>query len=451
MKNISKKRVAYILYILFVAIFGFYARLWWIHNIPTQQVFDFETYQEIATNIFQHKGHSFGGEPIAFQGMAYPMTLGYLYRWMGSNDIMIAKTFNVVLSTLTYIISFFIFARLTNKLWVLATAFTVVALLPNYIAYTNVVGTEVLSAFLFSVVILLQLYPFDKRLHYPLLGLFIGITALAKPFFMAYPVVAAAALWLREKDVKKTAVYFAALFAVMVLVIAPWTYRNYQKFGRFIPVSYNSGYVFYLNNNENNSTGGWMPIKDMYATEEFRKQVDEILEHGQRSEKLAHELDPLFKAEAKKWILENPGKFLKLGFLRVKGTFFSGAWDIDSWTMNELREKQEWWDKVAFERNKNLFRGFSDMMIHLMSSFGLAYVFFNIKSALISLFNKKTLLGNHLIIPTVNIGFFLAIYFIFEGQARYNFPLLFLLAISAVLCIERIHRGFANTGNTPQV
>lgn len=446
MKNISKTRIAFILYILFITIFGIYARFWWIHNIPTQQVFDFETYQEIATNIYHHQGHTFRGEPIAFQGMAYPMALGYVYRWMGSNDILIAKTFNAILSSLTLILCLFSFAKLSRKLWVFATAYSIVALLPNYIAYTNVVGTEVFITFLLSVIIFLQIYTFDKRLRYPLLGLFIGLAALTKPFFMAYPLVAAVALWLREKDIKKTAICFGVLFTIMALTIAPWTYRNYQKFGRIIPVSYNSGYVFYLNNNANNSNGGWMPLKDIHMTEELQNQIDAILQHGQRSEKLAHELDPLLKTEAQKWILNHPVQFLKLGFLRVKGTFFDGTWDLDSWTMNELREKQTWWNPVEFERNKNLFRGAADTLLHLMSSFGIIYVLFHVEPVLRALFHKKNLLPQEIIIPTVNIGFFLAIYFIFEGQARYNFPVLFLLAISAVLCIERLHRGIFMRG-----
>ncbi|MFZ5968846.1 MAG: ArnT family glycosyltransferase [Bacillota bacterium] len=431
-----------ILYILFITALGIYLRIWWIKNIPTKPIFDFETYQEIATNIFHHVGHTYRGEPIAFQGMGYPTALGYFYRLMGNNEEWTAKVFNVILSSLTLSGTYFILLKLTKRKFVIYFSYTMIALLPNYIAYNNVISTEVFITFIFVAIILLQLYVFHNFIRYPLMGVFIGAAALTKPFFLAYPVVAAVGYWLREKELKKTGIMFAAVTLCMVLAVAPWTYRNYVKFGRFIPVSYNSGYVFYINNNANNTTGAWMPIKDIYASPVLREKIDEILEGGARSEKVAHELEVIFKPEAKKWIRNHPGDFVKVGLLRIKATFFSGAWDIDAWAMNEFKEKQTFWKKeVDYLRSMNAFRGLTDIIIYLISSFGLLYMIINIKNVIWGLLKKKKTLHNVIIIPTLNIGFFTAIYFVFEGQARYNFPVLFLLVIATGLCVDIIRNG----------
>ena len=436
-----------LLYSIILFIIGIKLRIWWINNVPTTQIYDFQTYQELATNIFLRVGFVLDGQPVAFQGMAYPTVLGYVYRFMGNAKEMTAKNFNVILSALTMIIIYLTLIKLTTRQLVIYTAFTMVALLPNYIAYNNVIGTEVFITFILSVIVLLQVYEFDNRIRLPLLGLFIGGAALTKPFFMAYPAVVAVIFWLKEKDLKRTLISFAAIFLIMSLIIAPWTYRNYQKFGRLIPVSYNSGYVFYLNNNAYNTNGAWMPIKDAYASPELQKQIDQILENGKRSEKVAHELEVVFKPEANKWIRENPREFIKLGFIRLKGTFFSGSWDIDTCTMNDKRPLEanlKIWTKeqrIEHERQTNFTKGLRDMVVHLLSSFGFLFVLINAKDILLGLFSKTRSLPYERTIPVINSAFFILIYFIFEGQARYNFPVLMFFAISTALCLDLLRKS----------
>lgn len=147
-----------LIYAIAIFIAGIYLRLWYINNVATTQIFDFQTYQELATNIFLRVGHTLDGEPAAFQGMAYPIVLGYVYRFMGNAKEMTAKNFNVILSALTMIAIYFTLIKLTKRNFVIYTAFTIVALLPNYIAYNNVIGTEVFITFILSVIILLQVY-----------------------------------------------------------------------------------------------------------------------------------------------------------------------------------------------------------------------------------------------------------------------------------------------------
>lgn len=424
------------IYLILISFIGIYLRFWWIYNIPNSPIYDFQTYYEIATNVYKGLGHSLGGHPIAFQGMGYPMALGYFFRLAGNNAIHTAKLFNVILSIVTLVFIYLMLINITNRKCIILTTYTIVALLPNFIAYNNVLGTEVFITFIYSIVIFLQTADFNYKFRYPLLGLFIGIAALTKPFFMVYPILVALTYWLKEKKLKEAGAILLIVTITMSLVIAPWTIRNYRHYGELISVSYNSGYVFYINNNDNNTTGAWMALEDTALSPELQFKVSEILEHGNRSVKLAYELDSLLKPEAVKWILKNPSTFIKLGALRLQSTFFRGAWDIPAWTMNEWNINYTSWTPQEYERNMELFTSTTGNIIYIISTLGLLYMVLNIKNIVLGILKKDRHINYIVTIPTLNIAFFTAIYFVFEGQARYNFPVLFLLTLATGITID---------------
>lgn len=132
----------------------------------------------------------------------------------------------------------------------------------------------------------------------------------------------------------------------MCMIIAPWTYRNYKNFNLLIPISYNGGYVLFINNNDNNKNGAWMQIANIDISDKLKKQFKKynfnyrtIVEDEVDQVMLKPELNDLFKKEAKKWIINNPIKFIKIGTIRVKNTFFNGAGDIYQWGTNGAEEK----------------------------------------------------------------------------------------------------------------
>ncbi|WP_053954762.1 glycosyltransferase family 39 protein [Inediibacterium massiliense] len=444
-KNENWKNMIGFIYVVMIFILGVYARIWYINNVPSKPVFDFDAYQTIATNIFMHLGHTMDRIPVAFQGMGYPMILGYIYRIFGSADIMIAKKFNVLLSSLTIVLVYLILIKMTKRKFVIYTAYTITVLLPNYIAYNNVVGTEVFFTFLFSMIIFFQVYDFHPYIKYPMLGVLIGVTALTKPFFMAYPVIVACVEYFKNKNLKQTVLMFGSTFIIMTLVIAPWTYRNYKKFGRLIPISYNSGYVLYINNNDYNTTGAWMDLEDVKAPKEVKEQVRNILKT--KNVKVAHEIEPIIKPQGKKWILSHPITFFKLGTLRLEETFFGGTWDIEAWTANDnekIKKEYDTWKKqrqVNYTRDMNFKMAYQNIIVYILTSFGMIYMIIGIKPMIIALFKREYKLPYDLLIPFFNTVFLTAVYFVYEGQARYNFPLLFLFAIAMATMMDRMMKS----------
>jgi 4-amino-4-deoxy-L-arabinose transferase-like glycosyltransferase len=403
----------------------------YINNIKTKQLYDFETYHEIASNIYNHLGHTLDGWPIAFQGMGYPTTLGFVYKVVGNDSMEVAKNFNVILSILTLIIIYFITVKLSDDKFIIYGTYTMVAFLPNYIAYNNVVGTEVYFTFLFSLLILSYVLEYSFKFKLVIVGFLVGILTLTKPFFMVYPIVLGFIDYLKDKDMKKSIIYVTSGLIIMAMIVCPWTYRNYKKFGRIIPVSYNSGYVMYINNNDYNTKGAWMPLLDVPNTRENKEKIEDIL--SKKNVKIAPEIEPTIKKTAKNWIVNNKIEFLKLGTLRLNSIFYTGSWDIDAWTKNE--EKVKDFEEFTKEeqsymiRNNNFHRSFRDIIIYILSSMGIIYALFSIKLILQGLINKKYRVSSIILIPSLNTLFFMSVYFVYEGQCRYNFPLLFLFVI----------------------
>ena len=425
------------IYLIVLTGLAFYLRFWFISHIATQQLFDFATYQEIAKNIFLHHQHSLRGQPIAWQGMGYSTMLGLFYIMMGNARVETAQLLNAILSCLSLPLMYLVFRKLSSSSGAVLGAYTLVALLPNYIAYNNVVGTEVFITLLFLIILVLQLYPFDGRIRYPLIGIFIGLAALTKPYFLAYPLVAAAYMWLHSKDVRQTALLLLGSSLLMMIVIAPWTLHNYRNFGSIIPVSYNSGYVLYVNNNDKNVNGAWMPLDQVPASKELASQIKRELAINQNDVKLAPGLDKLLKPAAFEWISQHPAQFLQLGVLRITTTFFSGAQDIGAWTMNDMQKTELQKKSSRINRNINFFFALADIVVYLLCSCGILYMILNIKVMIKRLFSRRGLLSAEILIPSLNTAFFAVVYFVFEGQPRYNYPLLFLFAISLTIMMQK--------------
>lgn len=442
-KEAPFKRVVMPLVILLI---GFLARVWWIRTIPTDQLYDFDAYYRIAKNIFEGKGFTYEGAPIAFQGMFYSWSLGMLFKVFGTASVGFAKWFNVIYGTLTIALVYKIVLKMTiknenaNALALVTMAIT--AFLPHHIAYCSTTGTEIQMAFLLALLIYIQVSDLNDKWKYPLLGVLTGICALTKPFYLAYPVIIGFSEWMMNKNLKRSAIKGLLVWMVMAAVISPWTYRNYKAFGRFIPVSYNSGFNLYINNNPNNVHGGWMSFEDLYKTDEIEAIIDTHLENGNKSIKLASDIEVDLKPHAVQWIKENPEEFAKLGLIRVHSTYFNGAWDIDAWTMNRLADKPTELTTKEVERNRNAFRALNDILLSVLSGFSLVFIMLGIPPVFMSIVSPKRKLDQSIVLLFMNLAFPSIVFFVYEGQPRYNQSLLFLMIIVVVLTSDKIKKMY---------
>lgn len=432
------------MFVLAMSLLGLFLRINFIHNVPTQQLFDFSTYHEVANNIYNNLGFTFKGHPIAFQGMGYSSLLGYWFKLWQDNSALTAKYLNVIMSMATIYLIYYMIKRLTQERFIIYTVMITSIFLPNHIAYCNVIGSEVMSSFLLAGTIALQVAPIKSKYQYPLLGLAVGLMALTKPFFLMYPLLLALVVWLKNKAYREAFKMLVFVFLFMGLVVAPWTIRNYKAFGRLIPVSYNSGFNLYINNNPNNVHGGWQSFNDIYKSQDLNDKIYrhlDIYHEGQKLEtsdavKLAHGIEKDFKPEAGKWIRSNPLEFMKLGVIRVHSTYFNGAWDINAWTMNAykdhlLMEK----DEKLVQRSLNFMQATFDIFFSIISGLGLLFIVMNFKRVVFSIFNKNKV-DELTSIVFLNLSYMSLTYFVYEGQPRYSFLVLFLLTMASAIIIN---------------
>jgi 4-amino-4-deoxy-L-arabinose transferase-like glycosyltransferase len=394
--------------------------------VPTEQLYDFATYLELARNIKSGLGHTLNGVPVAWQGPLYPYALGMFFRLTGTYSELAAKVFNIILSSLTMVVSVPVYARMPGSRRGRSIAVALTAFLPANIAYVNVLGTEVLFVFLLMLIIYLLLYRNRVR-WYAAVGALTGLAALTKPYMLVFPAVLALVFWFRSKKIKETAIYAVIVSAAALLVVMPWTIRNTRVFGRFIPVSYNAGYVRYINNNDGNHNGLWM---DLLTAAEGKPEAAGVMERltAAGGVKAASGLEPLLNDASSKWIRDNPWEFVKLGFLRVHSTFFGGADDLPQWAMNAL--------DYASPRDQNAVEAALGIILTVMSALAFVFAF-----TLIKPFVKGFKPGNSAHVPDMVFlcffAFFTAVIFISEGQARYAFPVYPLMIYSAIRLLGR--------------
>lgn len=135
----------------------------------------------------------------------------------------------------------------------------VAALWPSIVLWNSTLGHETLSALLFAILLVLAIRVARAEgtpwLELVGMGLVAGVMALVRPTAMAVPLLLAATVWLSGRGIA-AAIGRAAIMAVlMAVVIAPWTMRNYEKFGQACGIiSANSGNVL-LSSNHPQSDG----------------------------------------------------------------------------------------------------------------------------------------------------------------------------------------------------
>jgi hypothetical protein len=122
--------------------------------------------------------------------------------------------------------------------------------------------------------------------------------------------------WKSQKSAIKRMGFAGLLILCAILVILPWTIRNYRILGLIVPVNTNGGWTFYLGNNphtdknltalEQGTATGWIPPEEVFAP--FSDlSFHETKAYEQRSIKLGME-----------FIREHPSTFLLSGLRKLR-------------------------------------------------------------------------------------------------------------------------------------
>jgi 4-amino-4-deoxy-L-arabinose transferase-like glycosyltransferase len=272
----------------------------------------------IARNLlsgtgFQHTAITVN-VPSAYMPPALPDLYYFFFSVFGDNSygyIMILL-FNVLISVLSIVIIYYVSLRIYNKNTALLTAvFT--AFYPVYI-YSSLIFSTVVYFHLFSSLCFFYFIQTEdnknekEALKYIVLfavtlGLFIYFRAEVLLLSLIFSI-----LYLFRKQYK----YSLIILFIPMILISPWTIRNYIVFGKIIPVTTSAGYNFYTGHGDDESTV------------EFNKSVNSLNEDSSfEIRKSEISFDAGFN-----YIKKNPGEDIKESFSRV----------FDLWIVDRYRE-----------------------------------------------------------------------------------------------------------------
>lgn len=272
---------------------------------------DAKAYDNIAVNIMSGYGFSLvpDGSPIPTTQRTpmYPLFLAGIYIIFGHNYVAV-KIIQAILGALSCIIIFYITNITYRNKMVAIIASLITALYVPFIRGFNYYGgpalllSEYFYIFMLGMAILTTLiFVRDgKKWSGMLSGICIGFTVLTRPEFIVFPLLLIGYLFYISKlSVKRTVYKYFIMYFFMLMILLPWTIRNYIVQKKFIPLTTLNGLVFWLGNNSL-ANGGWAYPENYAAT---TKQVENLCEYEQNK---------VFLETGIKEIKKNPQRMPKL-------------------------------------------------------------------------------------------------------------------------------------------
>lgn len=265
---------------------------------PLPQGSDYGWYLARATEMAAGMDYQENGFITAFWPVGWPAFLAALFKLTGPS-VLAGQLANLVLATLACLLT----ARLGEELFrdkmVGRLAALMLAIFPNQIGYVPELSTELFFECMLMLAVLLLV---RERLPQAILaGLIFGYATLTKaqnlvlPGFVMGWIVLAAPGWAMFR---RWIPLGLAMYVALILVVAPWTYRNWQVFGEFIPVSTNGGWTLLTGNNPE-ANGDYTP----------NTVLAEGLNHDP-AQQIA--IDKITRQRAMDWIKANPTRFVAL-------------------------------------------------------------------------------------------------------------------------------------------
>jgi hypothetical protein len=245
-------------------------------------------------------GYSEGGVLTAFWPPGWPLVVSVLIRLFGVS-LIVVQIFNLVCSMATAWLTLDLGRRLFKSELGARIGLLLLAIYPNAIGYVPLVWTEVF----YTMLLLLGCWLIvacRSAITLTIAGLVFGLATLVKTQTLIVIPLIFGIDFLRGqvsfKAVTTTLIKCAAVVAFALVVVFPWSYRNYQVFGEWVLVSTNGGLTLLTGNNP--SARGDYTQDDPLVTTITRSVTNQT------------EVDKEAKRRAVQWIKDNPSRFVAL-------------------------------------------------------------------------------------------------------------------------------------------
>jgi 4-amino-4-deoxy-L-arabinose transferase-like glycosyltransferase len=305
--------------------------------------FDEVSYHNLAQRVLDGYGFRFGegwwpgtaaNEPTAHWSFLYTGYLLVVYGIFGAQPLVArllqSLLVGILMPLLLYRISLRTFAgavahgrffaadpslRRAQQIGLVSAAISAVYAYLFYYAAALITETFYICAILWSFDLALQIAQRPAAATWRtwlLLGLALAITVLLRQLFLIF--VPFLLLWLWWAGRPRPFFKLGIPLVVILLLMLPWTIRNYYAFDTFVPLNTNSGYAFFWGNHPRYGTQ-FIPI---LPPGEYGRMIPQELRAQNLNEA---EMDSALLSEALKFIIADPVRYIRLSISRIPSYF----------------------------------------------------------------------------------------------------------------------------------
>jgi hypothetical protein len=320
---------------------------------------DQRSYHALALRVLGGHGFSFGtewwpvtqaGEPTAHWSYLYTLYLALIYTVFGPHPL-IARLLQAVLVGVLHPYLAYRIGRHVFGTGVGLAAAAVTAVYAYFVYYAAALMTEAfyITAVLATLAVALRISASanqgaseavsqhgDGVREWVLLGMCVGVTVLLRQVFLL--VVPFIFLWLwwatrHTCHVSRVTFYgsrFLCTLLIVLVLILPWTVRNFLAFGRFVLLNTNSGYAFFWANHPIYGTH-FEPILPAEMGS-YGSLIPAELRHLDEAA-----LDQALLRRGVQFVLDAPVRYVQLSLSRIPAYFEFWPSPVSSLTSNIAR------------------------------------------------------------------------------------------------------------------
>jgi 4-amino-4-deoxy-L-arabinose transferase-like glycosyltransferase len=231
---------------------AFIVRLLWATVVPVIPVSDSYDYHTLALNLVQHGMYGWSAqEPTAAWPPGTSAAYALIYLVFGAGQWAI-KCLNLAIGILIVFLTIELGSRWFGRA-VGIIAGLLVGFWPVLIEYTTIVASEMLFAAALLGVLLLfdEICSSDKhfRLLAAILGGLIGFATLLRPTAILLPALLGAVFYMQRRKIVPSLELVSIATVLMLIVLTPWSARNYALFGEAVLTSTSGGANLWMGNN----------------------------------------------------------------------------------------------------------------------------------------------------------------------------------------------------------
>ncbi len=303
-------------YILIIVLIGLILRIAFCLLVPVPVTKDSYGYNKLALSLASGNGLAYDMKnPTLFRGPVYPLFLSGIYSIFGYN-FTIARIAQSLLGAAMCLVFFYLSRQYLDKT-LSKQVLIALALHPVLIALSSSLLSELLFTFLLGLSAIALTYGFGKKnnLAYFISGLLFGVTTLTRSITAYFAPFLLCAQLIFYKNKKLILSHITLFLCGQLLLILPWTLRNYAVSGQFCPVATGGGIALWL--------GTYTPGRgyDLGMNPEVYRKYEEVVGKGQSYTSIEND-KKLFRASVEN-IKNDPAGYILLIPVKLQRMFIT--------------------------------------------------------------------------------------------------------------------------------